>query len=184
MDGWIYEGINGWSTESIDLNIIDASMLIRQPGSALLISWGHGHRQRFFLQKKTVQNPRGCGNFNMLGKCTRSKAWQSFARKMQGFFTRYENHSRMSYISMLHTYIYIYISSLLIFQVGWNLGWSSFEKSSLCGLDELWPVWLTVQAAKLRLFEVSEVGGSDPLWNYVCLLMLWLLWFYGCLVDD
>lgn len=88
------------------------------------------------------------------------------------------------HIFLCYTHIYIYISSLLIFQVGWNLGWSSFEKSSLCGLDELWPVWLTVQAAKLRLFEVSEVGGSDPLWNYVCLLMLWLLWFYGCLVDD
>lgn len=116
MDGWIYEGINGWSTESIDLNIVDASMLIRQPGSALLISWGHGHRQRFFLQKKTVQNPRGCGNFNMLGKCTRSKAWQSFARKMQGFFPRYENHSRMSYISMLHIYIYIYLAC-------WSFRW-------------------------------------------------------------
>ena len=187
MDGWIYEGINGWSTESIDSNIVDASMLIRQPGSALLISWGHGHRQRIFLQKKTVQNPRGCGNFNMLGKCTRSKAWQSFARKMQGFFPRYENHSDVIYFYVTHIYnIYIwYISSLLIFQVGWNLGWSSFEKSSLCGLDELWPVWLTVQAAKqwlhrpqscgcLRYLRWEEVILYETICLFAYVMVLWL----------
>lgn len=136
-----------------------------------------------FPAEEDCPEPAWLWQFQYAGQMHALKSLAEFRQKDARIFSQvWESLKNVIYFYVTHTYIYI--SSLLIFQVGWNLGWSSFEKSSLCGLDELWPVWLTVQAAKLRLFEVSEVGGSDPLWNYVCLLMLWLLWFYGCLVDD
>lgn len=91
--------------------------------------------------------------------------------------------TQMSYISMLYK-VYIYISSLLIFQVGWNLGWSSFEKSSLCGLDELWPVWLTVQAARCWAAAVWDIWGGRK-WSFMKLcLFAYGYGFMGFLLDD
>lgn len=88
--------------------------------------------------------------------------------------------TQMSYISMLYkVYIYIYLAC-------WSFRWGeiwvevhsknhpcvAWTSCGPCGSQS------KLQDAELRLFEISEVGGSDPLWNYVCLLMVMVLWVF------
>lgn len=185
IDGWMDIWRDQWMKHWIDRFkhrwCIHAHSTARVCFADFLRSWPPSTD---FPAEEDCPEPAWLWQFQYAGQMHALKSLAEFRQKDARIFSQVWESLRCHIFLCYIRYIYIYISSLLIFQVGWNLGWSSFEKSSLCGLDELWPVWLTVQAARCWAAAVWDIWGGRK-WSFMKLcLFAYGYGFMGFLLDD
>lgn len=180
IDGWMDIWRDQWMKHWIDRFkhrwCIHAHSTARVCFADFLRSWPPSTD---FPAEEDCPEPAWLWQFQYAGQMHALKSLAEFRQKDARIFSQVWESLRCHIFLCYIRYIYIYLAC-------WSFRWGeiwvevhsknhpcvAWTSCGPCGSQS------KLQDAELRLFEISEVGGSDPLWNYVCLLMVMVLWVF------